>query len=133
VDYRTGSDLGHLDFSESLQLIDFLSSSAPPTGITVHKRVYMALGLPIDARAIQTNRSVKAFISALPFRLADPSMKWAVHLTLQQITIPWSTSDQSGSRGEVVGEVAVLILSTSKREIRGDTNPTPPLENAFDT
>jgi hypothetical protein len=111
-----GSNLGHLDFSESLELLDFLSGSRAPDDHVVSKRVSTENGSGSGVSVSPTQRSVSKQVSALLHRLADPSTRWAAHLTLVEVLKLLPTWEQRGSLGEGGGVVAVLILSISKRE-----------------
>ena len=111
-----GSEIQQLDFSESRELLAFLSQSRAPDALTLHKRVFSELGFISAGKALPTRRFVQEWASVLPFRLAALSTKWAAHLTLLEARQRFSDSVRSGRAGEVVGEVEVLILSTSKRD-----------------
>jgi hypothetical protein len=112
-----GSANQRLDFSELLQLADFLSAFPPPDGLVLNKRVYITAGLQHVAQGTPTRKSVRDWVSALPYLLADPYTKWEGLLILQEAGRPLQRSDLFGKRGAAGGEVAALILSTSKREM----------------
>jgi hypothetical protein len=114
--FNPGSKVQRLDFSELLTLMDFLSASPLPEGLELNKRVYSTAGWASIARGTAIRKFVSEWASALPYRLADPSIKWEGLLTLLETRTRSATWAGSGKVGEAAGEVAALILSTSKRE-----------------
>jgi hypothetical protein len=91
------------NFSESVQLLEFLSESPLPSGLVVNKRVSIVRGW----------RAALRILRHLP---AIVCMNLAAHLTWLRVTRGYVSSDGSGKAGEELGAVVVLILSTSKRE-----------------
>jgi hypothetical protein len=117
-----GSSPGQLNFSEVLELLDFLSASRVPAGLVVSKHVSIEPGSSIVAPGSPMPRSVRGWASVLPRLLASPSISWAAHLTSLEVKKPSAAWESSGSGGEVVGEVVVLILSTTRRKVQGGNN-----------
>jgi hypothetical protein len=113
--FKPGSAVPRLDFSESRELMDFLSSSPVPDDRELLKRVYSTAGWASVGRGTAIRKFVSEWASALPYRLADLSIRWEGLLTCLEVRPRSATSAMSGSRGAADGEVAVLILSTSKR------------------
>lgn len=111
-----GCEVQQLDFSESLELLAYLSRSRAPDALMLSKRVYSDLGFVSDVRDIRTPRFVRAWVSVLPSRLDDLSTNWAGHLTFLETRQRYADSVVSGKAGAVVGAVEVLILSTSRRD-----------------
>lgn len=105
-----------LDFSELLALLDFLSDSPLPVGLEVSKHVSITAGWHSVAGGLAIRQSVVALVSALPPRLADPSIRWEGLSILQRMVPPSESSVPFGNRGAVGGEVMALILSTSRPE-----------------
>ena len=119
VDSNRGCEDQRLNFSEALELLEFLSGSQAPDGLELNKHVYMGGGSPTDARGSRIVRSVRAWASALPLRLVSHSMKWGALLISLEVTKRSNGRGGSGSRGMDDGAVEVLILSTSKRDGAG--------------
>jgi hypothetical protein len=113
--FNPGSVEQLLDFSESRELMDFLSASPVPDDRELFKRVYSTAGWSSVGRGTAIRKYVSEWASALPYRLADLSIRWEGLLTCLEVRPRSPTSARSGNRGAADGEVAVLILSTSKR------------------
>jgi hypothetical protein len=116
VDSNRGCEDQRLNFSEALELLGTLSGSRAPGALELSKHVYMGGGTPSDVKGLLIVKSVRAWASVLPLRLADPFTKWGVLLTSLEARKRSSGLVVSGRAGEVVGAVEVLILSTSKPE-----------------
>jgi len=119
VDSSPACAHGRLDFSEARELLEFLSACPLPADLELSKHVYMGGGWPTDAKASRIVTSVKAWASALPFLLADPSTRWGALLISQVARQRSPGRADSGNRGEGVGAVHTLILSTSKPDGAG--------------
>jgi hypothetical protein len=119
VDSGRGCEDQRLNFSEALELLGTLSGSRAPGDLELSKRVYMAGGAPSDPKGSQIVKSVRAWASVLPLRLADPSTKWGVLLMLLEARKRSSGLVVPGRGGAVVGAVEVLILSISKPDLPG--------------
>lgn len=117
--FNPGSAVQRLDFSELLSLTDFLSKSPLPDGVELNKRVYSTAGWSTVARGTAIRKFVSEWASALPYRLADLSIKWEGLLTLLETRPRLPGWGGSGNRGAADGEVAALILSTSRRSPPG--------------
>jgi len=114
VDSNRGCEDQRLNFSEALELLGTLSGSRAPDALALSKHVYMGGGSPTDGQGTRIVKSVRAWASVLPLRLADPCTKWGVLLMSLETRRRSSGLVVSGKAGEVVGAVEVLILSTSK-------------------
>jgi hypothetical protein len=117
VDSNPGCEDQRLNFSEALELLGTLSGSRAPGDLALSKHVYMGGGAPSDPKGSQIVKSVRAWASVLPLRLADPFTKWGVLLMSLEARRRSSGLVVSGRVGEVVGAVEVLILSTSKPDV----------------